>query len=78
MHQRTFNYGLLLVMYWFIDHSDKCPDKVNVIDPHNRFSNRSEDNLPQKQYWYYLRFPRTSILLATNPAEMNRAMGELR
>lgn len=52
MYQRTFNYGLLLVMYWFTDQSGKCPDEVNFIDPQNRFSNRLEDNLPQKQYWY--------------------------
>lgn len=76
MYQRTFNYGLPLVTYWFIDQSDECPDEVNFIDQHNRFSNRSEDVLPQKQFWYCLRFPRTSILLATNPTEMNGAMGE--
>lgn len=76
MYQRTFNCGLLLVMYCFIDQSDECPEKVNFIDQHNRFSNRSEDGLPQMQYCYCLRFPRTSMLLATNPAEMNRAVGE--
>lgn len=48
------------------------------IDQHIKFSYRSKYILPQKQYWYYLRFPRSNILLAINLAERNRAFGEWR